>query len=332
MSSRRFVRALPAFLSAMLAGASLAQDAAPPEPVAPNEAAPVEATPAEPASEAKSLQALIMEIEGTVTTRSGEDAPWQPAKVDDLLNPGAELRTGFRSRAAIRVGMNATLLVDPGTTLVIPEIVEDGQTYRTRVAVKQGRADFKVDKLGLDNDFQVQMGSTTMAVKGTGGTISFGGFSGSQFSGANFNEIGAIEVRYFSNLQRVAISGAGRSSEANPNPVLAALASTVGPPPSGATAETGIDESTGDLANFPGTEVTQQISIITGAQQPGVAGLAGLGIGGPGGTPGVPGGGNGAGGGSAGGGAANSGPRAGPGVLGNGNVIGGGGGLGRNRP
>lgn len=325
MSSRRFVRALPAFLSAMLAGASLAQDAA---PAAPIEAAPVEAVPAEPTSEAKSLQALIMEIEGTVTWRASEDTPWQPAKVNDLLDRGAELRTGFRSRAALRVGKNATLLVDPGTTLAIPELVEEGQVLRTRVAVKQGRADFKVDKVGLDNDFQVQMGSTTMAVKGTGGTVSFGGFSGSQFTGANFNEIGAIEVRYFSNLQRVAISGAGRSSETTPNPVLAALASTVGPPPSGATSETGIDETTGDLANFPGTEVTQQISIITGAQQPGVAGLAGVGAGGPGGTPGRPGGGN-----SAGGGTANAGPPSGPGTIGGGGSIGGGGGgIGRKRP
>lgn len=321
MSSRRFVRALPAFLSAMLVGAALAQDAAPTEPV---EVAPVEAAPAEPASQTKALQALIMEIEGSVTTRANEDSPWQPAKVDDLLNPGAELRTGFRSRAALRVGKNATLLVDMGTTLVIPEIVEEGQILRTRVAVKQGRADFKVDKVGLDNDFQVQMGSTTMAVKGTGGTVSFGGFSGSQFSGANFNEIGAIEVRYFANLQRVAISGAGRSSESNPNPVLAALASTVGPPPTGATAETGIDESLGDLANFPGTELTQQISIVTGAQQPGVAGLAGLGgIGGPG-TPGFPGGGNGAGGGNAGGGTAGGGLGGGPGVIDGGGSIGGG--------
>ena len=329
MSSRRFVRALPAFLSAMLAGAVLAQEAATPEPVAPVEPAPVEAVSAEPASEVKSLQALIMEIKGPVTTRANEDAPWQPAKVDDLLNPGAELRTGFRASAALRVGKNATLLVDPGTTLVIPEIVEEGQILRTRVAVKQGRADFKVDKVGLDNDFQVQMGSTTMAVKGTGGTVSFGGFSGSQFTGANFNEIGAIEVRYFSNLQRVAISGAGRSSESNPNPVLAALASTVGPPPSGATAETGIDESSGDFANFPGTELTQQISIVTGAQQPGVAGLAGLGVGFPGGTPGVPGGGTGAGGGNAGGGSANAGPPAGPVELGG--SLGGGGSIGRNR-
>ncbi len=276
------------------------------------------------------MQAVFMEVAGPVTWRASEDAPWQEAKMDDLLSPGAEIRTGFRGRAAIRVGKNATILMDPITTMVLPDIVRDGDVYRTRVAIKNGRADFKVDKVGLDNDFQVRAGSATMAVKGTGGTFSYGGFSGAEFRGANFNEINAIEVRYFSTLQqRVAISGAGRSTEANPNPVIAALASTIGPPPAGGTSDAGLGDSESDLGNLVGTDIVQQQAIVTGAQQPGNMALSGAGGFTPGGTPGFPASG-GAGGGSAGGGTAGGGTGSG-GILGGGGSIGGGGGIGGGR-
>lgn len=272
MPMRWIVRGSVASLCLLFGAHAVAQDQAPVE-----QAEAVE-TPAAVEAQGKELQAVFMDVEGPVSWRAGEDQPWQPAKVDDLLSPGAEIRTMFRGRAAIRVGKNATILMDPITTIALPDVIEEGETLRTRVALKQGRADFKVDKVGLDNDFQVQMGSTTMAVKGTGGTFSFLGFSGPQFAGARFNEINAIEVAYISRLQRIAISGAGRSNETTANPVLAALVSANGPPPSGATAETGLSsESAGDLANKPNNAITQQIAIVTGVQQSGVAALNSMG-------------------------------------------------------
>lgn len=320
MQTRLTALAAPALLAAALASPSLGNSAGrflqPAEPVEIGPALVDEAT-------GQPLQALFIDVQGPVRWRADENSPWQDAKLDDLVNPGVEVQTLFRGRAAIRVGKNATLLMDPLTTIVLPDLVEDGQTLRTRVAIKAGRADFKVDKVGLDNDFQVRVGSATMAVTGTGGTFSYGGFSGAEFRGASFNEINAINVSYFATMQqRIAISGAGRSTEATPNPVLAALASTVAPPPTGGAAESDLGDNESDLGNLVGTDIVQQQAIVTGAQQPGNMALSGAGSFVPGGTPGFPASG-GAGGGSAGGGTAGGGSGSG-GILGGGGQIGGG--------
>jgi hypothetical protein len=262
---------------------------------------------AAPQSSGRSLQAVFMSVRGKVRWRADDSSPWKDAQVNDLLDPGCQIRTGFDSSAAIFVGRNSQILMDPLTTLILPEILEEGETLRTRVAVKQGRADFKVDQVGLNNDFQVQMGSTTMAVKGTGGTFGYGGFSGAEVSGANFNELNAIAMQYFANLQRTNISGGGRSTERNPDPVSAALASTIGPPANSATAETGLSgEAQASLGNvIPSSNINQVTSLASAAQQSG-AGDFNSGGGSPppfgGGGGSIGGGGGSAGGGSAGGG------------------------------
>ncbi|MFM7809459.1 MAG: FecR domain-containing protein, partial [Planctomycetota bacterium] len=120
------------------------------------------------AAAAKSLQAIIMDVQGKARWRPGPDAEWRDAKVNDLIDPGTEVRTGLRSRVTMRVGRNATVLVDSGTSFELPEVVMDGQTLRTTATVKSGRVDFKVDKVGFANDFKVVTPQTTLAVRGTG--------------------------------------------------------------------------------------------------------------------------------------------------------------------
>ena len=185
------------------------------------------------APDAIALQAIFMDVQGKVRWRINENAPWTEAKVNDLLNAGAEIRTGLKSRSTLRVGKNATILVDSGTTFQLPEMVQEGQTLRTLATVKSGRADFKVDHVGFANDFKVVTPQTTLSVRGTGFALASGPLKGVDISGANNNTINAIEVKYIAANIAYFVSGQGKTSSESgrQDPVQNAWVSTIGPPP-----------------------------------------------------------------------------------------------------
>lgn len=162
------------------------------------------------APDAIALQAIFMDVQGKVRWRINQNAPWTEAKVNDLLNAGAEIRTGLKSRSTLRVGKNATILVDSGTTFQLPEMVQEGQTLRTLATVKSGRADFKVDHVGFANDFKVVTPQTTLSVRGTGFALASGPLKGVDISGANSNTINAIEVKYIAANIAYFVSGQGK--------------------------------------------------------------------------------------------------------------------------
>lgn len=179
---------------------------------------------------AQSLQAIFIEVDGKVRWRTDDKADWKDALVNDLVSPGAEIRTGLKGRAALRVGKNATVLVDAGTTFQLPSIVQDGETLRTLAAVKTGRVDFKVDKVGFANDFKVLTPQTTLSVRGTGFGISSGALAGVEVVGARTNAINAIELRYVTQNIRYFLSGSATSNSGRKDPVRNAWMSTIGPP------------------------------------------------------------------------------------------------------
>ena len=194
---------------------------------------PVAAGAVEQAPDAMALQAIFMDVQGKVRWRINENAPWTEAKVNDLLSAGAEIRTGLKSRSTLRVGKNATILVDSGTTFQLPEMVQEGQTLRTLATVKSGRADFKVDHVGFANDFKVVTPQTTLSVRGTGFALASGPLKGVDISGANSNTINAIEVKYIAANIAYFVSGQGKTSSESgrQDPVQNAWVSTIGPPP-----------------------------------------------------------------------------------------------------
>ena len=151
--------------------------------------------------------------------------------MNDLVDAGAEIRTGLKSRAALRVGKNATVLVDAGTSFQLPQIVQDGETLRTLAAVKTGRVDFKVDKVGFSNDFKVITPQTTLSVRGTGFGVNSGPLNGVEVTGARTNTINAIEIRYVASNLAYFMSGESKTSSGQKDPVQNAWISTVGPPP-----------------------------------------------------------------------------------------------------
>jgi hypothetical protein len=194
---------------------------------------PVAAGAVEQAPDAIALQAIFMDVQGKVRWRIDQNAPWTEAKVNDLLNAGAEIRTGLKSRSTLRVGKNATILVDSGTTFQLPEMVQEGQTLRTLATVKSGRADFKVDHVGFANDFKVVTPQTTLSVRGTGFALASGPLKGVDISGANSNTMNAIEVKYIAANIAYFVSGQGKTSSESgrQDPVQNAWVSTIGPPP-----------------------------------------------------------------------------------------------------
>ena len=198
------------------------------------QAAPAaEIAPATNGADVLELQAIFMDVQGKVRWRKSEDSAWTEAKVNDLLSAGAEIRTGLKSRSTLRVGKNATILVDSGTTFKLPEIVQDGQTLRTLATVKSGRADFKVDHVGFANDFKVVTPQTTLSVRGTGFALASGPLKGVDIAGANTNTINAIEVKYIAANMSYFVSGQGQTSSESgkQDPVQNAWVSTIGPPP-----------------------------------------------------------------------------------------------------
>ena len=199
---------------------------------------PVASVASSESSEVK-LQAIFMDVQGKVRWRINEDSPWIEAKVNDLLEVGAEIRTGLKSRAGLRVGQNATILVDAGTTFQLPVILQIGEQFqegsvlRTVATVKSGRADFKVDHVGFANDFKVVTPQTTLSVRGTGFNLDSGQLMGMALSGASTNTINAIEVTYVAANMSYFVSGQGKTSSepGKQDPVQNAWVSTIGPPP-----------------------------------------------------------------------------------------------------
>lgn len=176
------------------------------------------------------LEAVVMETRGLVQWQPDENAPWKSAAVDDILKPGAVIRTGGKSKLFLRVGHNVTLLVDRMTVVTLPEFVHDGDTLRTEIALQRGIIDVKVDRVGPTNDVQILTPSTTLAVEGTGLSIRYGGLEGTHLAGARTNEMFAMEVRYFLSRYAYYLSGGATSSEDHQNPVIASLFQTFGPP------------------------------------------------------------------------------------------------------
>lgn len=196
--------------------------------------------PAAPAADAaaatKSLTAVFIDVSGKVQWRAKDGDPWQDAKLKDEVSAGVEIRTGLRSRSALRVGQNATVLIDAGTMLTLPAVMQEGSTLRTTCAVKHGRADFKVDEVGMTNDFRVVTPSTTLAVRGTGFAVSSGPLKQVEVVGARTNTINAIELRYALNNTVVQMSGASESSSSVQNPAHSAVVAASAAPPAAAAA------------------------------------------------------------------------------------------------
>jgi len=196
-----------------------------------------------PPGQIKVLKAVVMEVKGTAQSRPSPKDKWSKLKVNDTLGAGAVIRTGRKSHVALRVGMNATVLVERQTRIKLPEIVQDGQVLRTRLKMSFGKADVRVDRIGLRNDFEVATPTATLAVRGTVFRITWDVVEGFKSVGVPGNKLRAIEVRYLGGVQAY-LSKADATSTLYQLPAIESFYDTYVLPLVGAVGESELDDPT----------------------------------------------------------------------------------------
>jgi hypothetical protein len=166
-----------------------------------------------PAGQTKIFEAVVIGVEGTAEARTKPAEPWKQLKLNDKLAPGVVIRTGRASHVALRVGPNATMLIEHQTRIAIPEVVQDGAKLKTRVTMAFGQADVRVDRIGLTNDFEVATPTATLAVRGTVWRVSWDAIAGAKMEGVRGNKLRAIEVAYIDGIKAYLSHADGSSSE-----------------------------------------------------------------------------------------------------------------------
>ncbi|MHC4955262.1 MAG: FecR domain-containing protein [Planctomycetota bacterium] len=203
----------------LMAVAAAAQTTTTPKKASTKKAAKAPKIKPLPKGKTRVFQAVVMKVVGVAQARADKKGKWKKLKVNDVLKPGVRVRTGRKSLVALRVGPNATVVVDRQTRVVIPQIVQNGETLRTRVGVEFGRVDVKASRIGLAIDFAVSTPSSTLAVRGTAFRISWDAVHGARARGIPSNAMRAIEMAYVSRA-KASLSKADASSEEYPLPAF----------------------------------------------------------------------------------------------------------------
>ena len=198
----------PVFVLLLLAATAMAQSGKP----APK-------LKALPKGETRVFEAIVMKVVGVAQARTDRKAKWKKIQLHDVLKPGVLVRTGRKSLVALRVGPNATLVIDRQTRVAIPRIVQDGDTLRTRVGMEFGRIDVKAARIGLAIDFAVSTPSSTLAVRGTTFRITWDAVHGTRARGVPGNRLRAIEMAYARTV-KAALSKSDTTSERFPLPAI----------------------------------------------------------------------------------------------------------------
>ncbi len=115
------------------------------------------------------MTTTVVAVEGTVNIRADADEPWHPVEAGQVLPVGTEVQTGLRGSLTLDLGPNSRVTVQRLSHFTLGRLARDGDVLRTLVAVKHGKIDFKVNRVGFDNDFRIATPTGTMAVKGTAG-------------------------------------------------------------------------------------------------------------------------------------------------------------------
>lgn len=116
---------------------------------------------------------LLFAAEGVFTSVTGKveyrlpGGNWQNAAVGDQVPTGAQISTGFNSRASIEIE-EALLRVDALTRMRIDELVKKEGLVSTEIDLKVGRIRADVRRTeGLRHNFKLRSAQSTAAVRGT---------------------------------------------------------------------------------------------------------------------------------------------------------------------
>lgn len=189
-----------------------------------------------PAGQTRVFEAVVIGVAGTAQARVKPDAAWKQLAMNDKLAPGVVVRTGRESHVALRVGPNATMLIEHQTRIAIPEVIQDGDKLKTRVTMAFGQADVRVDRIGLTNDFEVATPTATLAVRGTVWRVSWDAVQGAKMVGVPGNKLRAIEIAYVEGVKAY-LSHADGSNSMYKMPAIASYYQTYLLPLEGAVGE-----------------------------------------------------------------------------------------------
>lgn len=110
---------------------------------------------------------------GKCQHRDDQKSIWKSSKVGDVLREGATVRVNLKGGAILRLEKTCgcdtkkgTVTIRPGSMYVIPSDVPEKDETITTPSTTVGRADFKIDKVGLSNDFKVITPSTILGIAG----------------------------------------------------------------------------------------------------------------------------------------------------------------------
>src|SRR6056297_1253655 len=111
-------------------------------------------------------EGVFTEVKGKVEYRL-PGSNWQKAAVGVPVPTGAQISTGFNSRASIEIE-EAVLHVDALTRMRIDELVKKGGLISTDINLKVGRIQASVRRTeGLRHNFKLRSAQSTAAVRGT---------------------------------------------------------------------------------------------------------------------------------------------------------------------
>lgn len=111
--------------------------------------------------------AVVDAVVGKVQVKLTKDGAWQNAVVGMELNEGAEIRTGLRSSIRCVIPPDQTFTLDRLGTIALTEAIKEGNLVKTDLTLKYGRAQYRIEKAGLDHDASLSSPSATLAVRGT---------------------------------------------------------------------------------------------------------------------------------------------------------------------
>lgn len=124
--------------------------------------------PSTTASGAVPLTGRITGVRGLVEVKVNEKAAWEPAKVDMVVDEGAEFRTGLRSAVQIVIDPDQIITLDRlGTLKLLTAVRQASGKLKTDIGMKYGRTRYDIAAGGLEHESTIRSPNSTLAVRGT---------------------------------------------------------------------------------------------------------------------------------------------------------------------
>jgi hypothetical protein len=93
-----------------------------------------------------------------------EDGDWQDVGAN--VPVGSETRTGLNSSITLNLNSDEEATQSSGTMRKVPSSEENSEEFIKPINTTTGESDFKVDKVGLSNDFKISKPSKTLGIRG----------------------------------------------------------------------------------------------------------------------------------------------------------------------